>query len=193
MTEFLQNKDYLISLGVTHILNWNISIATLREQVAQITNTSITYIFNMVSFKETQQATLYLLALEGTLAVVTQAQVNGEKGNKKVFIVIGSFHFPQNCALSAKFSIALTKWPTEGEIKVCTTLAYAVDSMTMEFGQHDLQPNKVEVLPEGLKDIVLNFWTHLSYLIHLSTHPTSSAKLVLLHNFVVLGHTSPSW
>lgn len=85
------------------------------------------YIFDAVSFRETQQAAFSLLAPGGTLVVVTQPQVNGGQGNKKVLMVIGGFHFPQNRALGAKFSIALTEWLAEGAIKVCISLACVVD------------------------------------------------------------------
>ena len=119
---------------MTHVLDQNLSATILREQVVQITNTSITYIFDVVSFKETQQATFSLLTLGGTLAVITQPQVNGGKGNKKDSMVIGSFNFLQNHILSAKFSIALTKWLEDRVIKVCIALAYAINLMLMELG-----------------------------------------------------------
>lgn len=133
-TASLHNKDILISLGATHVIGRQLSADSLREQVARITNAPITYIFDAVSFKETQQAAYSLLSPGGTLAVVTQPQVNGEEGNKKVLMVIGSFHFPQNHALGAKFSIALTKWLAEGAIKVCTTFGCVGNSMMVELG-----------------------------------------------------------
>ncbi|KAG8218887.1 chaperonin 10-like protein [Butyriboletus roseoflavus] len=149
-TASLHNRDFLISLGATHVLDRKLSTAILREQVAKITNTPITYIFDAVSLQETQQSAFSLLAPGGTLVVVTQPQVNGEEGNKKVLMVVGSFHFPQNRALGARFSIALTKWLAEGVIR----------------------PNKVEVLPGGLKGIV-------SGLRRLQTNGVSATKLVV--------------
>ncbi|KAG8218891.1 chaperonin 10-like protein [Butyriboletus roseoflavus] len=149
-TASLHNKDFLASLGATHVLDRKLSATALGEQVAQITNTPITYIFDAISLQDTQQAALSLLAPGGTLAVVDQPRVNGEEGNRNVIMVIGFFDVPQNRALSAKISIALTKWLAEGVIK----------------------PNKVEVLPGGLKGIVPG-------LRRLQTNDVSATKLVV--------------
>ncbi|KAF8138742.1 chaperonin 10-like protein [Boletus edulis] len=149
-TASLHNKDFLISLGATHVLDRTIPVTALRDQVAQITHVPLTYIFDAVSLEETQQTALSLLAPGGTLIVVTMPCVNGDKDNKEVRLVIGSFHFPQNHAVGVKFSIALTKWLEEGTIK----------------------PNKVEVLPGGLNGIVPG-------LRRLQTNSVSATKLVV--------------
>lgn len=59
-----------------------------------------------------------MLAPEGTLVVVTDPRVKGGEDRKKVFLVYGLSHVPQNRAPGAKFSIVLTKWLAEGAIKV---------------------------------------------------------------------------
>ncbi|KAG6378960.1 chaperonin 10-like protein [Boletus reticuloceps] len=126
-TASLHNKDFLISLGATHVLDRTIPVTALRDQIAQIPTVPLTYIFDAVSLEETQQTALSLLAPGGTLIVVTFPSVNGDQDNKKVRVVIGTFHLPENHAVGVKFSIALTKWLEEGTIK----------------------PNKIEVLPGG--------------------------------------------
>ena len=170
------NKDLLISHGATHVLDRTLSSAALREQVAQITKTPITYIFDAVSLQETQEAALPLLAPGGTLGVVTQPKVDGDEGNKKVLMVFGTTHIPQNRELGAKFSIALTKWLAEGAIKVCTVPAGAFDAITIELelilNMLCLQPNLVEVLPGGLKGVA-------SGLRKLGMNGVSATKLVV--------------
>ncbi|KAG9317694.1 chaperonin 10-like protein [Chiua virens] len=148
-TASLHNQDFLISLGATHVLDRTLSVADLRAQVAQITHVPISYIFDAVSLRETQQTALSLLAPGGTLVVVTGKLVQ-EEDNKKVQMVIGSFHMPPNRALGAKFSTALTTWLAEGAIK----------------------PSKIEVLPGGLNGIVPG-------LKRLETNGVSAMKLVV--------------
>ena len=118
MTASLRNKDLLTSLGATHVVDRTLSAVALKEQIGQITNVPITYIFDAVSLRETQRDAFSLLAPGGTLVIVTYPYVNGGEDDKKVRFVVGSFHFPQNRALGGKFSTALTKWLAEGAIKV---------------------------------------------------------------------------
>ncbi|KAF8558736.1 NAD(P)-binding protein [Imleria badia] len=149
-TASLHNKDLLVSLGATHVLDRTVSATALREHVAQITNAPIPYIFDAVSLEETQQAAFSLLAPGGTLVVVTEPYVGGGEDDKKVFMVFGIFHTPENRELGTKFSIALTKWLAEGTLK----------------------PNRVEVLPGGLKGIAPG-------LRRLETNGVSATKLVV--------------
>lgn len=108
----------LLSLGATHVLDRTLSASALKDHVAHITHAPIPYIFDAVSLEETQQAAFSLLAPGGTLAVVTQPYVEEGKDDKKVFVVLGLFHAPQNRALGAEFSIALTQWLAEGALQV---------------------------------------------------------------------------
>ncbi|KAH0840162.1 hypothetical protein J3R83DRAFT_1145 [Lanmaoa asiatica] len=119
-TASLYNQDLLLSLGATHVFDRNLSNAVLIKRVRQVVTVPLTYIFDAVSLKETQQAAYALLAPGGTLVVVGRPQVSGDddRSGKKVVMVTGSFHQPPNRALGAKFSIALTKWLEEGKIKV---------------------------------------------------------------------------
>ncbi|KAI9463862.1 chaperonin 10-like protein [Boletus coccyginus] len=133
-TASLHNQELLLSLGATHVIDRKLSNAVLVERVRQLTTTPLTYIFDTVSVKSTQQAAYTLLAPGGTLVVDHPPQVGGDDdgSGKKVFFVIGSFHSPPNRALGAKFAITLTTWLEKGEIK----------------------PNHIEVLPGGLNGVV---------------------------------------
>lgn len=120
-TASLHNQDLLLSLGATHVLDRKLSNAALIKRVRQLVGAPLTYIFDAVSIKETQEAAYALLAPGGTLAVVSRPQVGGNDDDgsaKKVLMVVGSFQGPQYHALGSKFSIALTRWLEEGEIKV---------------------------------------------------------------------------
>ncbi|KAH0840158.1 hypothetical protein J3R83DRAFT_1141 [Lanmaoa asiatica] len=150
-TASLKNKDLLLSLGATHVLDRNLPAAALKEQATSIASTPIVYIFNTVCLEETQQMAYDLLAPDGTLAVVTSNLVKeDETSQKKVFMVYGSFQLAQNHELGVRFATALTKWLAEGKIK----------------------PNPVEVLPGGLSGIVYG-------LKRLETGGVSAKKLVV--------------
>ena len=127
-TASAHNRNLLTSLGATHVLDRTLSSNALKEQVAQITDTPITYIFDAVSLKETQQAAFSLLAPGGTLAVVTEPHVKGGEENKQVFIVLGSFFVPQNRELGVKFAKELPLWLVREMIKVCTILLCVLDA-----------------------------------------------------------------
>jgi len=133
-TASLRNQHLLHSLGATHVLDRRLSDAALIKRVRALVTVPLTYIFDAVSVKATQQAAYALLAPRGTLVVVEEPQVGGDDdgSEKEVFMVIGSFHPLPNRALGAKFAIAMTRWLEEGKIK----------------------PNHVEVSPGGLNGVV---------------------------------------
>lgn len=132
-TASLHNQDLLLSLGATHILDRKLSKAALIQRVRKLVTIPLSYIFDAVSVKETQQAAYALLAPGGTLVVVSPLQVGGDDdaSGKKVLFVIGSFHPPPNRALGAKFASALTRWLEEGKIKV-RALSLRVTWLTKE-------------------------------------------------------------
>lgn len=118
-TASLKNKELLLSLGATHVLDRELPVAALKEQVRDTTGAPLTYIFDAVSLKETQQVAYDLLTPGGTLAVVNDMSINeDETSQKKVFMVYGSFHMPANRKLGATFATMLTTWLAEGKIKV---------------------------------------------------------------------------
>ena len=124
-TASLKNSELLSSLGATHVIERELPEAALKEEVKKISNAPLTYIFDAVSLKETQQTAYDLLAPGGTVAVVQQALVEAdETSQKKVLMVYGTFHVPEVRKLGAKFAKALTKWLAEGKIKVCTVFQW---------------------------------------------------------------------
>lgn len=126
-TASLKNKELLRSFGATHVLDRELPTATLKEQARNIAGTPLTYIFSAVSLKEAQQTAYDLLAPGGTLAIVTENLVKeDETSQKKVLMVYGSFHIPENRGLGVKFATALTRWLAEGKIKVRVVCQTAV-------------------------------------------------------------------
>lgn len=119
-TASLHNRDLLLSLGATHVIDRKLPNVALIKRVRELVAVPLTYIFDTVSLKETQQAAYALLAPGGTLAVVNRPQVGGDDdgSGKKVLMVVGTFHEPPYRVLGVKFSIALTMWLEEGKIKV---------------------------------------------------------------------------
>lgn len=118
-TASMENKDLLKSLGATHVLDRKLPAAILKEQAAHLAGKPIPYVFDAISIEETQQVAYDLLAPGGTLAVVTlKLAKEDESSEKKILMVYGSFHVPENRALGVKFAAALTTWLAEGKIKV---------------------------------------------------------------------------
>ncbi|KAF8138741.1 chaperonin 10-like protein [Boletus edulis] len=127
-----KNQDLLHSLGATHVFDRKLPANALKDQVTNVINAPIRYIFDAVSLPETKYAAYNLLAPSGTLALVHNFFPENEAKQKKILMVYGSFHIPENRALGVKFATALTTWLAEGKIK----------------------PNPVQVLPGGLRGIV---------------------------------------
>ncbi|KAF9236633.1 chaperonin 10-like protein [Melanogaster broomeanus] len=150
-TASLHNKDLLLSLGATHVLDRKLSSDALKEELTKITATPVSYAFDAVSLDDTQQAAYDLLAPGGKLAIVLPPAVKPVEGSgKEVIFVFGSFQLPQNRELGARFFVELTKWLAEGKIK----------------------PNAVEVLPGGLSAVSAG-------LKRLENNAVSARKLVI--------------
>ncbi|KAH7886903.1 chaperonin 10-like protein [Phlebopus sp. FC_14] len=131
-TASLHNKDLLLSLGATHVIDRNLPATALHEEVAKITSTPVSFAFDAVSLGDTQQVAYDLLAPGGQLALVLASQIKEqERSGKLVVKVFGSFHPPYNRLLGVQFMEALSNWLAEGKVK----------------------PNVVEVLAGGLDGV----------------------------------------
>lgn len=131
-TASLHNRDYLLSLGATHVLDRNLSPAALKSEVARITTVPVTYAFDAVSVADTQQTAYDILAPGGKLVIGTPKTIKEADGSgKKVVHTYGSFQVPHQRQLGVQFMRELTNWLAEGKIK----------------------PNIIEVLPGGLNAI----------------------------------------
>lgn len=82
-TASLQNQALLPSLGATHVFDRHLPNAMLKERVRERVTGPLTYIFDAVSCRETQQVDYDLLAPDGTLAVVSQPHVGGSSKDDK--------------------------------------------------------------------------------------------------------------
>ncbi|KAG9317693.1 chaperonin 10-like protein [Chiua virens] len=139
-TASLHNTALLLSLGATHVIDRTLPASALKEEAVKamgpgkIEPFGLTYVFDTVCTEETEKAAYHeLLTFSGTLVVVNDPLIQEEEGGlKRIKLVNGSFHIPENRALGIKFAAALTGWLAEGAIK----------------------PNPVEVLPGGLNGIV---------------------------------------
>ncbi|KIJ59659.1 hypothetical protein HYDPIDRAFT_183963 [Hydnomerulius pinastri MD-312] len=131
-TASLHNKDLLISLGATHVLDRKLSASQLKEEVANITSTPVMYAFDSISLDDTRQAAYDILAPGGKLTVVRRGSLKEVEGSGKgVVQAFGSFELPRVREFGGKFMRELDSWLAEGKIK----------------------PNRVEVLPGGLHGI----------------------------------------
>jgi len=132
-TASLKHTDYLKSLGATHVFDRNLPSNELVSEVNKITgNKPIQFVYDSVSVPATQQAGLDLLASGGRLALVLPPAVKIPE-DKSISAVFGVITHPQNKELlETLYHDKISGWLEKGIIK----------------------PNKVEVLPDGLKGIV---------------------------------------
>jgi NADPH:quinone reductase-like Zn-dependent oxidoreductase len=127
------NEELVRNYGATHFFDRNLSDEQLKASISKVTDSPIRIVYDAISLPETQSVAWELLANNGTLLVTLPASVKEDEGKgRKVIYVIGYPHFPQNEELCISSWAVVEKWLSEGTI----------------------QPNKHEVLPNGLEGIV---------------------------------------
>ncbi|GLB40685.1 putative alcohol dehydrogenase GroES-like domain [Lyophyllum shimeji] len=130
-TASLKHEKFLKSLGATHVLDRQLSSASLKAETARITSAPIDIVYDAVSRPDTQEAGLGLLRSGGSLVVVLSPVVKATDG-KDVIHTAGMWTFPHSRALGVQLYSALTELLDKGLIK----------------------PNRVEVLSGGLNGVV---------------------------------------
>ncbi|KAG1833263.1 chaperonin 10-like protein [Suillus subalutaceus] len=127
------NEDLVKDYGATHFFDRNLSGKQLMAAISKITDRPIEVVYDAISAPETQVVAWELLANNGTLIVTVPASVKEDEGKgRKAIHTFGYPHVPQNQELWCSSWAMLEKWLSEGTI----------------------QPNKYEVLPNGLEGIV---------------------------------------
>jgi hypothetical protein len=98
---------------------------------------------------ETQSVAWELLANNGTLVITLPPSVKEDEGKgRKVIEAFGNPHAPKNQELCSSSWAVVEKWLSEGTIQVCSAITHLDLCLTV------MQPNKHEVLPNGLKGII---------------------------------------
>ncbi|KAG2074189.1 GroES-like protein [Suillus decipiens] len=122
-------KEY----GATHFFNRNLSGEQLKRAISKVTDSPIKLIYDAISLPETQSVAWELLANDGTLIVTLFASVKEDEGKeRKVVHTFCNPHTPQNEELCRSSWALVEKWLSEGT----------------------MNPNKYEVLPNGLEGII---------------------------------------
>ncbi|KAJ2929659.1 hypothetical protein H1R20_g7448, partial [Candolleomyces eurysporus] len=133
-TASIKHGDFLKSLGATHVLDRNASLAGLKESIQSITEKPVKVVVDAISSEETQTLGFTLLAPGGQIAVNLPAidliKEEGPKENKSLVYVLAT---KQGYAeLVQEMWTHVTKFLQGGDIK----------------------PNRIEVLPKGLNGVV---------------------------------------
>ncbi|KAG2128165.1 chaperonin 10-like protein [Suillus cothurnatus] len=123
------NEDLVRKYGATHFFDRNLSGKQLKGAISE----PIRIVYDAISLPETQSVAWELLANNGTLVITLPPSVKEDEGKgRKVIEAFGNPHAPKNQELCSSSWAVVEKWLSEGTI----------------------QPNKHEVLPNGLKGII---------------------------------------
>ncbi|KAG2147616.1 chaperonin 10-like protein [Suillus clintonianus] len=127
------NEDLVKGFGATHFFDRNLSGQQLKAAISKVTDSPIELVYDAISLPETQSVGLELLAENGTLVLTLPPSVKEDEGKgRKIAPTFASPHVPQNDELCRSSWSMVEKWLSEGTI----------------------QPNKHEVLPNGLEGII---------------------------------------
>ncbi|KAG1821780.1 GroES-like protein [Suillus subaureus] len=127
------NEELVKDYGATHFFDRNLSGKQLKAAINKITDSPIGIIYDAISLPETQSVAWELLADNGILVLTLPASVKEDEGRgRKTISTFGGPHAPQNEELCTSSWAVVEKWLSEGAI----------------------QPNKYEVLPNGLEGII---------------------------------------
>ncbi|OAX34298.1 GroES-like protein [Rhizopogon vinicolor AM-OR11-026] len=127
------NEHLVKSYGATHFFDRHLSGSQLKEAISQVTDSPIGIVYDAISLPDTQQIGWGLLAENGTLVLTLPESVKEDEGKgRKAIATFGTPHMPQNQELGRNSWAMVEKWLSEGAV----------------------QPNKYEVLPNGLEGII---------------------------------------
>ncbi|KAF7978868.1 hypothetical protein HWV62_44349 [Athelia sp. TMB] len=128
-TASAHNSAYLQSLGATHVIDRSLDTAA---EVAKITSAPVEVVFDTVGSAQTQQAALSVVAAGGAVILTAQSTLGDAVGQgKKVRTTFGSPYVPPNRDVGLALYSRVAEYLQSGAI----------------------QPNKTEVLPNGLDGI----------------------------------------
>lgn len=127
------NAGLLKSLGATHVFDRNLSTADLAAQVAEaIGDAPLELVFDTISAPPTQQAGYDLLSEGGHLIIVVPEMLKPVEGRNVTYSMVhGIWGTPFNVEIGRELHKHMTALLADGSIK----------------------PNRVEVLPGGLRGV----------------------------------------
>ena len=118
----------------------------------KIASAPIKVVFDAVSEAKTQNVAYKALAPGGTLAIVLPSAVEKVDPDKRIIQTQGNTNIPQHRKLGANLYSKITSLLEEGAVKVSTMKCQSIETWLRVGGY--LQPNPVEVLPNGLEGII---------------------------------------
>ena len=156
-TASLRNESLIKDLGATHVLDRTLPASELLAQISKLIGVAaLEVVYDAVSLPDTQLLAYDALAPGGVLLLVLPDSIPAEKkaqeDGKKIVVVMGSFHRPENRTLGVELFKRLEDWLAKGVLKV-REQSLAAECIPLRLLDILMQPNKVEVLPGGLAGI----------------------------------------
>lgn len=146
-------------MGATHVIDRSLPTPTILDALHEITGGApIEYVFDSVALPDTQALAYQASAPGGALLLVLPdaipSELKKEGDGKKIVTMFGITHTPENRQVSVEVFSRLTEWLKDGTIVVRarSSLRLFMCRRTDLCGESG-QPNKVEVLPNGLAGI----------------------------------------
>jgi len=132
-TASVTNEHLVKNYGATHFFDRHLSGNQLKAAISRVTNKPIGVVYDAISLPETQRIGWSLLAKNGILVLTLAASVREEEGRgRKAITTSGTPHLPQNKELGSNTWAMVEEW----------------------LSKSDIQPNKYEILPNGLEGII---------------------------------------
>ena len=120
-TASLRNTDLLKSLGATHVIDRHTPASSFASEIASITTSPISLVFDSVGTAETQQLGYDTLAEGGHIVVVLKSSIQETPGStKKVVGVFGNVQVTANREIGRALAQSLSGLLESGNIIVRT-------------------------------------------------------------------------
>ena len=121
-TASVHNKEFLESLGATHVVNRKLDHSELIGQIRAISNDPIKVVYDSIGEKDTQDIGFDLVADDGTLLLALFSVIDPKKlatsPNKKVYTIAGPMGQPGYETLDSELFDVLSPLIGSGDIKV---------------------------------------------------------------------------
>ena len=153
----MRHEAFLKSLGATHIVDRNADLTSEVKKIVGGTPIEVVYNIATMRSKEGLEETWELVAPGGTLIIAMPppppAYLKEKHTDRYIANVFGDYRFSGNDALGQSLYAKLTDLLEDGSIKVRASFVRKFCTrLTLSF-----QPNRVEVLPNGLHGIAEGF------------------------------------
>lgn len=119
VTASSSNRDYLVSLGATHVIDRSTPLSSLPAAVKAITQTPIKYAYDTISQADTQNAAYDVIdAHGGTLILTHKADIKSPIEGKEVLSPVGFVHLPAHRDFGVELLSKLNGLFESGDFKV---------------------------------------------------------------------------